>query len=75
MGKIKAVLFDFGGVLAEEGFRNGLLELGRRQGLNPQTVPGRNLARDRRAVVFHPPQRSLRRRAVQGPPAVFPRTS
>jgi len=38
MGKIKAVLFDFGGVLAEEGFRNGLLELGRRQGLNPQAV-------------------------------------
>ena len=38
MGKIKAVLFDFGGVLAEEGFRNGLLELGRRQRLNPEMV-------------------------------------
>ncbi|MBN2427779.1 MAG: HAD-IA family hydrolase [Deltaproteobacteria bacterium] len=42
---IKAVLFDFGGVLAEEGFRNGLCELARRQGLDPQYVAemGRNI--------------------------------
>ena len=30
---IRAVLFDFGGVLAEEGFRNGLLQLAAEQGL------------------------------------------
>lgn len=32
---ISAVLFDFGGVLAEEGFRNGLAALAREQGLDP----------------------------------------
>jgi putative hydrolase of the HAD superfamily len=32
--KIRAVLFDFGGVLAEEGFRNGLLQLAVEQGLS-----------------------------------------
>ncbi len=32
---ISAVLFDFGGVIAEEGFRDGLLEIGRRNGLDP----------------------------------------
>lgn len=31
--KIRAVLFDFGGVLAEEGFRNGLQALAEEQGL------------------------------------------
>jgi putative hydrolase of the HAD superfamily len=31
---IRAVLFDFGGVLAEEGFRNGLLQLAVEQGLS-----------------------------------------
>ena len=31
--KIRAVLFDFGGVLAEEGFRNGLQALAKEQGL------------------------------------------
>ena len=31
---IKAILFDFGGVLAEEGFRDGLRALARRQGLD-----------------------------------------
>jgi putative hydrolase of the HAD superfamily len=35
---IRAVLFDFGGVLVEEGFREGLYELARQQGLNPQAV-------------------------------------
>jgi putative hydrolase of the HAD superfamily len=35
---IRAVLFDFGGVLVEEGFREGLYDLARQQGLNPQTV-------------------------------------
>ncbi len=32
---IKAVVFDFGGVLAEEGFREGLKAIGRKNGLNP----------------------------------------
>ena len=31
---IKAVLFDFGGVLAEEGFRNGLAAIARQEGLD-----------------------------------------
>ena len=35
---ICAVLFDFGGVLVEEGFREGLYDLARQQGLNPQAV-------------------------------------
>jgi putative hydrolase of the HAD superfamily len=34
---IKAVVFDFGGVLAEEGFREGLKEIGRKNGLNPDS--------------------------------------
>lgn len=34
---IKAILFDFGGVIAEEGFYQGLLEIGRRSGLNPES--------------------------------------
>jgi len=33
--RIKAVLFDFGGVLAEEGFREGLMEIARSNGLDP----------------------------------------
>lgn len=36
-GNIKAVLFDFGGVLAEEGFREGLKAIGRGNGLDPGT--------------------------------------
>ena len=32
---IKAVFFDFGGVLAEEGFRQGLMAIGRDSGLDP----------------------------------------
>ena len=35
---IHVVLFDFGGVLVEEGFREGLHTLARQQGLNPQGV-------------------------------------
>jgi len=35
---IKAVLFDFGGVLAEEGFRDGLYAIARSQGLDPDEV-------------------------------------
>jgi putative hydrolase of the HAD superfamily len=33
---VKAVLFDFGGVLAEEGFRDGLLAIGRKYGTDPE---------------------------------------
>ncbi len=36
---IRAVLFDFGGVLAEEGFYNGLVKLAAEQGLNVKTMP------------------------------------
>lgn len=32
---IRAVLFDFGGVLATEGFREGLAAVARSQGLDP----------------------------------------
>ncbi|OGP52600.1 MAG: hypothetical protein A2Y65_08105 [Deltaproteobacteria bacterium RBG_13_52_11] len=32
---IRAVLFDFGGVLAEEGFRDGLYAIAREHGLDP----------------------------------------
>jgi putative hydrolase of the HAD superfamily len=38
---IKAVLFDFGGVLAEEGFHNGLVALAHEQGLDSETMPHR----------------------------------
>jgi putative hydrolase of the HAD superfamily len=34
---VEVVLFDFGGVLAEEGFREGLLALGKMSGLDPNT--------------------------------------
>lgn len=37
---IRSVLFDFGGVLAEEGFREGLKEIARRHGLNPEEFFG-----------------------------------
>jgi len=33
---IKAILFDFGGVLADEGFYEGLLAIGRKNGLDPE---------------------------------------
>lgn len=35
MEEIKAVVFDFGGVLADEGFRMGLKAIGRKNGLDP----------------------------------------
>lgn len=34
--RVKVVLFDFGGVLAEEGFREGLMAIARSNGLSPQ---------------------------------------
>ncbi len=33
---IKAVIFDFGGVLAEEGFKQGLKAIGRERGFDPE---------------------------------------
>ena len=36
--RIRAVLFDFGGVIAEEGFRDGLRALAGQQGLDPDAV-------------------------------------
>jgi putative hydrolase of the HAD superfamily len=41
---IRAVLFDFGGVLAEEGFRNGLAALAGAQGLDPLHLPGQGMS-------------------------------
>ena len=35
MARIKAVIFDFGGVLAEEGFREGLTAIAEKNRLNP----------------------------------------
>ncbi len=40
---IKVILFDFGGVLAEAGFRNGLLRLAREQHLNENSMPEEGL--------------------------------
>jgi len=34
---VEAIIFDFGGVLAEEGFRNGLFAIARRNGLEPES--------------------------------------
>lgn len=36
-GKIGTVLFDFGGVIAEEGFKQGLLHIARERGLEEQS--------------------------------------
>lgn len=33
---VKVIFFDFGGVLAEEGFREGILAIARQHGLDPQ---------------------------------------
>jgi putative hydrolase of the HAD superfamily len=33
---LKAVLFDFGGVIAEEGFREGLMTIGKKNNLDPE---------------------------------------
>jgi putative hydrolase of the HAD superfamily len=35
---IRAILFDYGGVLAEEGFREGLKEIARWHGLDPENL-------------------------------------
>jgi putative hydrolase of the HAD superfamily len=37
--KIRAVLFDFGGVVAEEGFYNGLISLAEKQALDAHSMP------------------------------------
>jgi len=37
--KIRAVLFDFGGVIAEEGFYNGLISLAEKQALDEHSMP------------------------------------
>jgi putative hydrolase of the HAD superfamily len=37
--QISAVLFDYGGVLAEEGFHNGLIALAKEQSLNLEAMP------------------------------------
>jgi putative hydrolase of the HAD superfamily len=39
MKKIRAVLFDFGGVIAEEGFYNGLISLAEKQALDARSMP------------------------------------
>jgi len=39
MQKIRAVLFDFGGVIAEEGFYNGLIRLAEKQALDARSMP------------------------------------
>jgi len=33
---LKAVLFDFGGVIAEEGFREGIMAIGKKNNLDPE---------------------------------------
>ena len=37
---INAVLFDFGGVIAEEGFHNGMVAMAREQGLDDEAIAG-----------------------------------
>ena len=39
MSNVKAILFDYGGVLADEGFRNGLKALASEQGLDVSQMP------------------------------------
>ena len=41
--KISAILFDYGGVLAEEGFRNGLIALAEEQSLNAEVMPAEGM--------------------------------
>lgn len=36
--RITVILFDYGGVLSDEGFRNGLAEIARSHGLDPDTA-------------------------------------
>jgi putative hydrolase of the HAD superfamily len=40
---VRAVLFDFGGVLAEEGFRDGLVTLAMEQGLDVEAMPAEGM--------------------------------
>lgn len=40
---VAAILFDFGGVLAEEGFRNGLIALAREQNLDVADIPAEGM--------------------------------
>jgi len=40
---ITAILFDFGGVLAEEGFRNGLISLANEQNLDVAAIPAQGM--------------------------------
>lgn len=40
---VRAVLFDFGGVLAEEGFRDGLVALAVEQGLDVAAMPAEGM--------------------------------
>ena len=42
-GQVTAILFDFGGVLAEEGFREGLLALAREQCLDEDSMPSEGM--------------------------------
>jgi putative hydrolase of the HAD superfamily len=37
---VKAIVFDFGGVLAEEGFKEGLKAIGKKNGLDPDVFYG-----------------------------------
>jgi len=52
---IRAVLFDFGGVIAEEGFYNGLIHLAEKQALDVRTMPdeGMNAVYDSGFVLGH----------------------
>lgn len=36
---VECVLFDFGGVIAEEGFRGALVDVAHRHGLDPEVLP------------------------------------
>jgi putative hydrolase of the HAD superfamily len=38
VGPVRAVIFDFGGVIAEEGFHEGIKEIARRHGKNPDAL-------------------------------------
>lgn len=40
---VDAVLFDYGGVLAEEGFRDGLVTLAKEQALNAEAMPNEGM--------------------------------
>ncbi len=43
VGGVRVVLFDYGGVLAEEGFRNTLVALAQEQGLDADALPGEGM--------------------------------